>query len=197
MAFGKHLSNELQKLFSERPFQIQEPEKAKIIFLGLDANIDENIEKNEMLFNEFLKYFQDGVKYWKENDLHTPMLKSIYNGAGKKYHENFCKLGFTKDNAENICFIELLNVCTYGNTSKNSKLFKELLNRKDNFIHLNRIKNLVDIGKIICIPQGVKTYIDRLKLFDTNNKKIIVHTHFSDAITNKELVELGEKLRKI
>jgi hypothetical protein len=43
--FGKNPSQRLQEAFSERPFQIQEPEKAKIIFLGLDANWDENIEQ--------------------------------------------------------------------------------------------------------------------------------------------------------
>ena len=33
----------LQQVFSQRPFQIQEPKKTKIIFLGLDANLDKNI----------------------------------------------------------------------------------------------------------------------------------------------------------
>ena len=196
MDFGKHESIKLQNIFSKRPFQIQEPEKAKIIFLGLDANIDKDIEKNELFFNEFFDYIQDGVKYWKNNGIHTPMLKTIYRGAGKKYHENFCKLGFTKDNAEDICFIELLNIFTYGNTSKNNKLFMKMLTENSNKEHLNRIKDLVKMNKTICLPKGVNTLINELGLFKTNSDKIIIHTHFSNAISNNELINLGIRLRR-
>ena len=44
--YGKHPSQKLQEVFSRRPFQLQEPEKAKFIILGLDANWDKDIEKD-------------------------------------------------------------------------------------------------------------------------------------------------------
>jgi hypothetical protein len=195
--FGRHPSEKLQQIFSQRPFQIQEPEKAKIIFLGLDANLDKNIEKNENFFNDLLEYLNDGVKYWKSNGYHTPMLKSTYNGDGKVYHERFCKLGFSSKNADDVCFIELLKYCTYGkSTGKNKKLFMEMLLNNENKYHVERIKRLVEMENLICIPKGVKPIIDELQLFDTNSKKIIVHTHFSNAISNKELYELGKKLQE-
>jgi hypothetical protein len=195
--FGKHPSKKLQQIFSQRPFQLQEPEKAKIIFLGLDANLDKNIEKCDSFFNDFLEYLNDGVTYWKSNGCHTPMLKSTYTGAGKRFHKQFCKLKFTPNNAGDICFIELLNYCTYGkSTGKNKKSFMEMLLNNENKYHLERIKRLSKIENLICIPKGVKTIIDKLQLFDTNSKKIVVHTHFSGAISNKELCDLGKKLRE-
>jgi hypothetical protein len=195
--FGIHPSDKLQEIFSKRPFQIQEPEKAKIIFLGLDANLNYDIEENEKtFFQEMLEYFTDGVKYWKENGIHTPMLKPCYTGNGKRYHNQFCKLGFTTENAKDICFIELMKYCTYGNSSKNKNLFKEMLLDNENKNHLDRIRNLFEMEKLICIPHGVETFINELALFNVNNKKIIVHTHFSDSIANNELFALGKILKK-
>ena len=196
MDYGKHESNELQNLFSKRPFQIQEPEKAKIIFLGLDANICKNIENDNFFYKEFSNYIEDGIKYWKNNEVHTPMLKSEYKGAGKRYHENFSKLGFTKENAEDICFLELLNVLTYGNTSKNLKIFSKMLKENSNKIHLDRIKNLVKMKKIICLSCSVKAFIENIGLFNTFANRIIAHTHFSNAISNNELKNLGNKLKE-
>jgi hypothetical protein len=196
-SFGIHPSEKLQKIFSKRPFQIQKPEKAKIIFLGLDANLNYDIEKNDkMFFEEMLEYFTDGVKYWKRNEIHTPMLKPCYRGDGKRYHKQFLKLGFTSDNAEDICFIELMKYCTYGNYSKNKRLFKQMLLGNENKSHLDRISNLFKMGKLICIPAGIETFINELSLFNVNNKKIIIHTHFSDAIPNKELFVLGRILKE-
>ena len=196
--FGKHPSEEIQKIFSQRPFQIQEPEKAKVIFLGLDANIDKDIEQNKPFFNEFIEYLRYGVKYWENKGFHTPMLVPYlnYKGNGVRYHKQFCKLEFSPKHAEDICFLELLNFCTYGKTSKNKKLFMEMLNDNVNKDHLDRIKNLYKMENRICISKGVKRIIDKLKLFDTNNKKIEVHTHFSGRIKDEDLRKLGLRLRK-
>ena len=193
--FGKHPSKEIQKIFSQRPFQIQEPEKAKIIFLGLDANIDKDIEQNKPFFDEFIEYLQDGIKYWKNNGFHTPMLGPNYKGNGVRYHKQFCKLGITSKYAEDICFLELLNFCTYGKSSGN-KQYKEFLNGKSNQEHLKRIRNLSNMNKIICIPKGVRNYIDELELFNTKNENIIVHTNFANAISNEELKNLGLRLKE-
>ena len=193
--FGKHPSEEIQKIFSQRPFQIQKPEKAKIIFLGLDANIDENIEHDKPFFDETLEYLRDGVKYWKSHEYHTPMLNLNYRGNGVRYHKQFCKLGITSNYAEDICFLELLNFCTYGKSSGNPQ-FKEFLNGKSNQEHLERIRNLSNMNKIICVSVGVRNYIDELRLFNTKNENIIVHTNFANAISNEELKNLGSRLRK-
>jgi len=201
--FGRHPNEKLQQLFTQKPFQIQEPEKAKIIFLGLDANWDEHIESDEYYFKEVLNYLEDGISYWKKNGFHTPMLSSSYKGkrAGKRYHQKFSKLGFTSKNAEDICFIELLSCCTFGNSSKNEKLFMEMVRANDNKKHLERIRNLSKKDNIlICIPgsKDFKRIIDELKLFDTNDKtKIKEHTHFSfPFITNNALKKLGEELHE-
>ena len=192
--FGKHPSKELQTIYSQKPYQMQVPEKAKIIFLGLDANLDKNIEDNKLLFNEFIEYFKDGISYWKMHGFHTPILSKNYKGLGLKYHKSFSKLGITSNYAEKICFMELLNICTYGKSS-GKKQFLTFLNDTSNKVHLNRIRELANMKKIICISVGVKNYINKLNLFNTDNDNIIIHTHFSNAIKDEELVKLGILLK--
>jgi len=195
--FGKHPSNKLQQIFSQKPFQIQEPEKAKIIFLGLDANLDFDIEQNKLFFNEMIDYFRDGVKYWKLNGIHTPMLKEIYKGNGKRYHKQFCKLGFSSNNAEDICFLELLNICTYGSSKGkgNSKMFMNMLNTPENKNHLNRVRNIFEMDNIICISKGVKKIIDKIGI-NSNRKNVIEHIHFSGSISNTQINDIRIKLWK-
>ena len=199
--FGKHPSEQLQAIFSERPFQIQEPEKARIIFLGLDANYAEDLEQDHKLFQEFLGYMKDGVHYWKTEGIHTPMLKDYYRGGGKTYHRNFKKLGFTSDNAQDICFLELLNMCTFGNSTETSTgraLFSRFLNSPDNRSHLQRIAKLAnDESKQIYIcGDGKKTkeIFGNLNLFDARN--VFAGKHFSAPnVSNKYLKAVGAALR--
>jgi len=297
--FGIHpIDGELQKAFSKRPFQIQEPKNAKIIFLSLDANWDKDIEiKQREYFKDTLDYLADGVKYWKlgekcgEKDgkevrkhviidtrilkytkdgggriyetemkkyvIHTPMLKEYVNEKvedGKKYHEEFGKLGFSPDEwADKICFLDLLGVCTYGKSreKENKKEFERELKKHINSKYLEEVFNNPE--NIICIAYGVLKYlkediekklgksferfnaeniiwlsrhvksrhtkgekrivgieiiptntyfydgdddisedikIDRISDEDiekTSGKNVIVHTHFSDSISNAEL----------
>ena len=197
--FGKHPSEQLQKLFMDHPYQIQAPEEAKVIFLSLDANWDINIEKDSNYFNETLRYLSDGVKYWETEKIHTPMLKDNYNGDGKRYHKQFTKLGLTSENAKDICFMELLNVCTYGSsTSKEGKKeYLGLLLSDENKEHLKRISNLInDRNKLIVIVgSDTKDYITKLKLFNIHDENIIVGKHFSAAITDEYLCNLGNTIR--
>jgi len=193
--FGIHPSIKIQQIFTKKPFQIQEPEKAKIIFLGLDANLDIDIEKNEILFNEIIEYFNDGIKYWKMNGYHTPMLKDIYTGNGKRYHRQFCKLGLLPENADNICFLELLNKCTYGNSTKNTNLFMDLLNSSENKEHLIRIKKIFEMENIICISKGVKKILNKLGI-KVIRKNIIEHIHFSGSISNAQIFDIRNELNK-
>ena len=41
--YSKHPSLELTELFKSKPYQGQNPRRAKILFLGLDANFGANI----------------------------------------------------------------------------------------------------------------------------------------------------------
>jgi len=199
-SFGEHESVKLQDQFSQRPFQMQEPGKTKIIFLGRDANFDKDIEQNDCFFNEILDYLKDGIGYWKKNkedNIHTPMLKPYYKGAGKRYHQKFRKLGFTSDNAKDICFLELLNCCTYGYSSKNKGVFNKMVLDDKNKCHIELIKKLSKKKNVkICIPYGLITIIEKLKLFETKSENIIPHTHFSSSISNKDLESLKEELHK-
>jgi len=200
--FGKHPSKKLQEVFKRRPYQIQCPEKAKIIFLGLDANWNKEIKTE--FFKETRNYLEDGVKYWKDNGIHTPMLKEIYKwdgkrylkntykGGGKRYHTQFCKLGFLPKDAEKICFLELLNVCTYGSSTKNMKKFRELLNEN----HLNWIRKIFELDNFICISKTAKEIINELGGFN-RTKNIKVHYHFSyRKITDKDIEDIRLELWK-
>lgn len=196
--FGKHPSKKLQEIFQQRPFQIQEPEKAKVIFLSLDANFDENIEDNSSYFNETLRYLSDGVKYWESENAHTPMMKAYYHGGGKTYHRNFAKLGLTANNAKDICFMELLNVCTFGNSTKCRKEYNELLKLAEKEKHLERISNLAKDKTKLVVIVGAKTkeYIQKKDLFNLNADNIIQCKHFSDAISNEYLYNLGKTIKE-
>ncbi len=199
--FGKHPSEQLQNIFINRPYQIQIPEKAKVIFLSLDANWDIDIEKDSNYLNETLRYLSDGVKYWETEKIHTPMLKSYYNGDGKRYHKQFMKLGLSSENAKDICFMELLNVCTYGNsTSKEGKKeYLEILLSDENKEHLKRISKLAnDKSKLIVIVgSATKRIINKLKLFNLSNENVIVCKHFSAAITDEYLYNLGNTIKTV
>ena len=199
-AFGKHTSQKLQEVFSQRPFQIQEPEKAKIIFLGLDANFDKNLETDKELFQEFLDYLEDGVGYWNKHGFHTPMLSKLYKSrAGKSYHQKFEMLGLTSKDAQDICFLELLNVCTFGKMSDDDNEYKKLLNAESNKSHLNRISRLVkDQSKQIYIC-GTKVVecIEKFQLFDITAPNVFVGKHFSDwsRCSPEYLKHVGKSIR--
>lgn len=193
--FGKHPSEQLQNMFMSHPYQIQTPEKAKVIFLSLDANWDINIENDSVYFNETLRYLSDGVKYWETEKIHTPLLKDNYNGDGTRYHKQFKKLGLTSENAKDICFMELLNVCTFGSsTTPEGKIeYAKLLQSAENQSHLKRIALLANDKNKLIVLVGAKTkeYIQKLKLFNINSDNIIVCTHFSAPISDEYLHNLG------
>ena len=197
--FGRHPSKRLQKAFKERPFQMQVPEKAKIILLGLDANWDYNIDDDKVFFNEVLVYLSDGVKYWKDNGIHSPLLKDSYKKSGKRYHQRFKKLGLTSKYAEDICFLELLNVCTYGSSrEENDKIeLENMIMGKENKNHLAQIRELAKMGKMIYLSASVIKINKKLKLglFDTNSKNIKKHLHFSyPYMKDENLKNLGKEI---
>ena len=164
MDFQKHTSEELVALFNSKPFQGQSPEKAKIIFLSSDANYSPEIS-NHPFFNKILEYQADGVAFWEKQGCHHPFLLSSYpfsrSEAGVPFHRNFSKIGLTSEYAENVSFVELLDIPTIGNKSQNRNLFFQLVSAP----HLKYLEDLMTGGgnKLIFVSKGVLKDIEKIK----------------------------------
>lgn len=164
MSFSKHTSTEMVELFSKKPFQGQSPEKADIVFLSSDANYSPEIS-NHPFFKYILEYQKDGISFWKKYGCHHPFLLPNYpfnkNTGGVPFHRNFSKIGLGGKYAENISFLELLDIPTIGNKSHNKKLFYELASRP----HLEYIENLMlsDSNKLFFVSNGVLKDIEILR----------------------------------
>lgn len=126
--YKQHPSEELNRLYKQKPYQGQNPEFAQIIFLGLDANFTEDIENDMERFSQVREYLDDGVKFWETNKVHHPFIFQKYYKDGVRYHRNFAKLNLNATYAKNISFMELLDIPTVGNTGSNRKEFYNLLN---------------------------------------------------------------------
>lgn len=146
--YFRHKSSPLNEAFNERPFQGVEPETAKFMFIGLDANYDEDIEDSPV-FPLLLEYLKNGADFWKRHQAHHPFLLPAYKGDGRRYHKSFAAIGFTSENAEDVSFVELLHLPTYGR----SRLSAEDLNSA----HLKRLNNAILHGcaQFIFIPESV------------------------------------------
>jgi hypothetical protein len=162
--FAKHPSPELVRMFHEKPYQCQSPEKAEIIFLSSDANYSERITEHDF-FERILEYQEDGIKFWKDHECHHPFMLKEYpfsrSKGGVPFHRNFSKLQFKPIQADKICFLELLDVPTIGNKTGNIHVFDELINLE----HLEYIDQLISLGdkKLFFIPGGVLNDMKRLK----------------------------------
>lgn len=166
--YTQHPSVELQKLFKEKPYQGANPEKAKFIFMGLDANYAANID-NSSIYNKLLEYHSDGVAFWKKYNIHHPFLFENYSGDGKKYHKNFSKIGLHSAYAEDISFVELIDVPTVG---------RNLLTKADlNHSHLEWLSHLIESkqSKLIFISNSVLNLLLKTEL----------SKHFSNLVINK------------
>jgi hypothetical protein len=169
--FGKHPSKELQELFYRKPYQGQDPKKARVIVLGLDANYDKNLNENTVAFSLIKEYQQDGVEFWHNHTdingikVHHPFLDKYYprrelpDGVG--YHRNFAKMKLSEEYAECISFVELLNVPTFGRT-EDEKQFWELFKQENS--------------------EGHVKWFDSIVTFESNPKKLIL---LSDSVIRK------------
>lgn len=185
-----HRSPSLIRAFTAKPFQGAQPEEAKFLFVGLDANYDENIERSP-IFPQLLEYLENGPEFWRKHGIHHPFLLPEYRGDGRFYHESFSKIGFSTKYAEDVSFIEMLHLPTY----ETSSLVPRDLDRH----HLRRINDAILYGtaRYIFIPGGVgrlmrasgefpwlpktpKSTGARLKLWHkTAVKAVYWHYHFS------------------
>jgi hypothetical protein len=111
--YRPHPSPELNELFARKPYQGAPPDQALFLFVGLDANYDEEIA-NSRIFSKIQEYHDDGVAFWRKYEVHHPFLLDEYPGAGRRYHQTFAQIGFTPAHADLVSFVELLHVPTSG-----------------------------------------------------------------------------------
>jgi hypothetical protein len=143
-----HQNIKLQELFSRKPYQGADPATAQFIFFRLEADFDPDIAKKPY-FSEIVAYLEDGVEYWKQRGYHHPFCRPGYRGDGALYHKRFAEIGFTPDHADQVSFVELLDVPT------SSRIDLKVDDLK--VAHLDRLRNWVLYGKAayIFIPPGV------------------------------------------
>lgn len=108
-----HPSQKLNDIFQMKPYQGCCPLDATFLFIGLDANYAQDIEE-QLIFSDLIEYHSHPVEYWKKNNIHHPFLLAYYRGDGKKFHQEFAKIGLSAIYADQISFIELLHVPTVG-----------------------------------------------------------------------------------
>jgi hypothetical protein len=166
------------------------PESAKFLFVGLDANYSENIERSD-IFPQLLEYLDDGVAFWQRYGVHHPFLLDGYTGDGRKYHKTFARIGFSPSHAADVSFVELIDVPTYGR----SDLRCEDLNGD----HLRRLNAAIErgmarhvfvpdrVGKLMrssgafpWIPKAPNDVGDDLRIWHrAGGKTVYWHYHFS------------------
>lgn len=215
--FCVHPSKVLQHLYLHKHWQGQDPLKASIFFIGLDANWDKNLEKdNPFMFEKVVSYLKDGVKFWEEEGVHHPFLLPEYKKKdGYRFHKNFSKLYLDIGFAKAICFLELLDTPTCGISSRNSSLFNSMISKD----HLERVSNIIlsDKRKLVFISRSVYRRIKKLdsksglfkfglepdslsgeefvNIHNQNNTFIFVCNHFSACNTNLFYKDLSKIIK--
>lgn len=219
MKYGVHPSKELVQLFSEKPYQGNNPADAQILIVGNDANYSPEITNHKAIFKEILDYHADGVSFWKRTGQHHPFLLSDYpfdrRKGGVRYHLNFRKLDFSPEYAGRFSFIELLNVPTTGNTGSDKDLFFSLLDKD----HLMWIESLILRGdkKFVLINQTLAQSINKISdrfgvmgnlarvlngknapavALETQNVVLYNGYSFSHSVSNEYLRELANLMRE-
>jgi len=186
-----HPSFQLNEIFSKKPYQGVAPDHTAFLFIGLDANYQENIA-TEPIFSKILEYHKDGVAFWQKNGVHHPFLLSDYKGAGKRYHRSFSNIGFCPQHANLVSFVELLHVPTVGRNKLDVSDFElshlKMLNSaildgqaKYIFISDNVHRLMLASGAFPWIANQPKESDGPLGiLFHRNDKTVFKHLHFSN-----------------
>jgi len=154
-----HPSETLRRIFSIKPYQGAEPERASFVFVGLDANYSPDIESSP-IFPRLLDYLSDGVEFWRASGVHHPFMLPAYgNSDGARYHRSFASIGFRPEHASLVSFVEVLHLPTYGR----SALDVVDLDRG----HLERLNALVQAGtaRYVFIPDSVARLMRRSRAF--------------------------------
>ena len=186
-----HPSYQLNEIFSKKPYQGVVPDQAEFLFIGLDANYQEQIA-TQPIFSKILEYHKDGVAFWHENGVHHPFLLSEYKGSGKRYHRTFANIGFRPQHADLVSFVELLHVPTVGrnklDVSDLDLSHLKMLNSailegyaKYIFISDNVHRLMLATGAFPWIAKQPKKSDSPLGiLFHKNDKTVFKHLHFSN-----------------
>ena len=207
--YQKHPSKKLNELFQEKPYQGVSPEKAKFLFVGLDANYAENIE-SQNIFDRVVEYHSDGVSFWQKYKVHHPFLLNEYRGDGKKYHKNFARIGFQEKDANSISFIEILPFPTVGrNKLEKSDLSGNHLSQINDWIMNSDVKfvfissgvaNLMRKSKQFSwLPEKPKEQFKNLRMYrQGENKFVFSHLHFSNyGKFEKQMLLEAETIREL
>jgi len=212
--FEKHPSKLLNDLYLKKNYQGANPINAKVLFVGRDPNWAIDVETQEM-FNSVSEYLNDGITFWKKNNIHHPFLLPNYKGDGKRYHRIFSKLKIESRFSSNISFVELVGFPTTGMAKTNNKIYREFLlleSNRNNLLELDKLLNhsdkkifiawgLMDDFKFLYNKTGLfKKFAELLKsemnINDLNQSdNIYIHRHFSDAISNVTLEKMQNELR--
>jgi len=214
MPYNCHTSNRLKNCFKKKPWQGNDPTKARFIFVGLDANFDSNIENTlPVIFD----YLDDGVCYWKNKRIHHPFCLNSYHGSGKLYHKRFAQIGFKPDEAELVSFVELLHLPTTGRSTLNLSDLSSNQSKE----HLCKLANWFDCGSARYIflvggkvtelmrqtgmfpcpwlprnPVSEKNYPDLKVLYKKNGQTIYEIYHFS-VHYKKQVIVLRRQIAQI
>ncbi len=214
MPVSEHQNPELKKAYAERPFQGAEPESARFMFIGLDANYPENIQNFPLpIFPQLLEYLKDGVRFWKTNvhKVHHPfLLPECPQGAGRIYHEEFARIGFTPQYAGDVSFVELFHLPTVPipgqqNHSEINQLNPEHLRRLNEdilcgcwqFIFISKGVALLmkGSGYFPWLPNNPTDEGGPLKIWIRLKKSKIVYCHYHFSVNRPQFMD--EKKRQL
>lgn len=162
--------DEWQAIFKAKPYQGQDPEKAKVLFVGRDANYPDDL-CNDPFFERVKEYHRDGVTFWGKYEVHHPFLCKDFpfprNAGGYRYHYRFTRLGLKSEDAQYISFIELRELPTRGVTGK---IPKSVFISKLEPSHMQRLDRwIMQSGrKLVFLPKTVRDDMLKFRKGDTN-----------------------------
>jgi hypothetical protein len=163
---------ELRAIFKDKPYQGQDPEKAKVLFVGRDANYPDDL-CNHPFFERVKEYHRDGVAFWVKYKVHHPFLCNDFpdkfpkNKGGRPYHKNFTKLGLDWTYAQYISFIELRELPTRGVTGK---IPKSVFISKLKLPHMQRLDRWISQSgrKLVFLPKTIREDMQKFRKDDRN-----------------------------
>ena len=199
MPYNRHTNPELIEEFHKAPvpYQGADPTIARCVFIGLDANFDEHIEKSK-IFDDVKTYLRDGPEFWRQQGVHHPFLLNQHTGSGRYYHDEFAQIGFTSQHAYCVSFVEIVPIPTYGRSDlRTSDIRSEEIKN-----HLRELSKITirgsqhvfiskSVGKLLRASEyfawlppeptlDSSGNLKHLKLWDNDVRKCVYcHTHFA------------------
>ena len=151
------VEGEWRAIFEAKPYQGQDPEKAKVLFIGRDANYPDDL-CNHLFFKRIKEYHRNGVAFWGKYKVHHPFLCKNFpfpkGKGGRPYHKNFAKLGLDWTYAQYISFIELRELPTRGVTGS---IPKSAFISSLNLSHMQRLDRWISQSgrKLVFLPKTI------------------------------------------